>query len=69
MTLLMIEIREDCRADLETKARAKGVSPEQYVQQILEHNLDETPSVGVKETGVGPKQPLPYLYRLPKHKL
>ena len=39
MTLLTIELPEEQKALLAAKAQAKGLSPEEYAQQVLEHDL------------------------------
>ncbi len=39
MTVLTIELPDEQKAMLAAKAQAKGLSAEQYAQQILEHDL------------------------------
>ena len=39
MTSLTIELPEEQNAALAAKARAKGLSAEQYARQVLEHDL------------------------------
>lgn len=39
MTLLTIELPDDQKAVLAAKAQAKGLSAEEYAQQVLEHDL------------------------------
>lgn len=39
MTSLTIELPEEQKAALAAKARAKGLSAEQYARQVLEHDL------------------------------
>jgi hypothetical protein len=39
MTVLTIEFPEEQKALLAAKAQAKGLSAEQYAQQVLEHDL------------------------------
>ncbi len=39
MTVLTIELPDDQRAALVAKAQAKGLSPEQYAQRVLERDL------------------------------
>lgn len=39
MTSLTIELPEEQKAALAAKARAKGLSAEQYARQVLEHHL------------------------------
>ncbi len=39
MTVLTIEIPEEQKALLAAKAQAKGLSAEEYAQQVLEHDL------------------------------
>ena len=39
MTVLTIEIPEEQKALLAAKTQAKGLSAEQYAQQVLEHDL------------------------------
>ena len=39
MTWLTIELPEEQNSALTAKARAKGLSAEQYVRQVLEHDL------------------------------
>ena len=39
MTSLAIELQEEQKAALAAKARAKGLSAEQYARQVLEHDL------------------------------
>jgi plasmid stability protein len=39
MTSLTIELAEEQKAALAAKARAKGLSAEQYARQVLEHDL------------------------------
>jgi len=37
--LLTIDLPDEQQAALAAKARAQGLSPEQYVRQVLEHDL------------------------------
>ena len=39
MTMLTIELPDEQKAALAAKAQAKGLSAEQYAQQVLEHDL------------------------------
>jgi hypothetical protein len=39
MTVLTIELPEEQKALLAAKAQAKGLSAEEYAQQVLEHDL------------------------------
>jgi hypothetical protein len=39
MTMLTIEIPDEQKALLAAKAQAKGLSAEEYAQQVLEHDL------------------------------
>ena len=39
MTVLTIEMPEEQKALLAAKAQAKGLSAEEYAQQVLEHDL------------------------------
>jgi plasmid stability protein len=39
MTVLTIELPDEQKAVLAAKAQAKGLSTEQYAQQVLEHDL------------------------------
>jgi len=39
MTSLTIELPDEQKAALAAKAQAKGMSAEQYAQQVLEHDL------------------------------
>jgi hypothetical protein len=39
MTVLTIELPDEQKAMLAAKAQAKGLSAEQYAQQVLEHDL------------------------------
>jgi plasmid stability protein len=39
MTVLTIELPDEQKAVLAAKAQAKGLSVEQYAQQVLEHDL------------------------------
>jgi hypothetical protein len=38
---LTIELPDEQQAALADKARTRGVSPEQYARQVLEHDLEE----------------------------
>lgn len=37
---LTIDLSDEQTATLKAKARAKGLSPEQYARQVLEHDLE-----------------------------
>ena len=39
MTSLIIELPDDQKAALAAKAQARGLSPELYARQVLEHDL------------------------------
>ena len=39
MSSLTIELPEERRAELDAKARARGLSAEQYAREVLEHDL------------------------------
>ena len=39
MSLLTIDLPEEQKAALAAKARAKGISAEQYAREVLEHDL------------------------------